>query len=130
MRLPKTLATLTVATLALPELAPTALSAGTTAADRPLDCRFDAACIEAGLCTEVDRPARLSPDGAGGWVLELEGGSLPGVIEVEDGLRIFDGRAAGLRLILGIAADGSARLMAMETDPLAVATYSGHCEED
>ena len=99
------------------------------AAAMPLDCRFTAACIEAGLCTEIDRHARLAPDGPAAALLEMDGHTLAGSLAAQGPLHLFDSQSEGLRLLLGIAADGSARLMAMETDPLRVATYSGSCEE-
>ena len=108
------------------------LSAGGAAA-LPLDCRFGAACIEAGLCTEIDRRAGLLPAAPptpeGGALLELDGVAVAGRMGAQGSVRLFDGATEDTRLILGIAADGTARLMAMETAPLAVATWFGHCEE-
>ena len=111
-------------------------TAGAVAA-LPLDCRFTAACVEAGLCTDIDRTARLLPaapqvSGAtpeDGALLEMEGARIAGRVSTLGPLRLFEGGTDDTRLILGIAADGAARLMAMEAAPLAVASWFGHCEE-
>ena len=108
-------------------LAPLTLAAA--AAAQPLDCRFAAACIEAGLCTEIDRSARLLPGDGDAAVLEMEAGRLAGTVAPFGALRLFDGGNAELRLLLGIAEDGTARLMAMEAAPPAVAIWIGTCEE-
>ncbi len=103
--------------------APGALDAGAFA------CRFDVVCIEGSMCVDTDRDARLEARTPPAAVLHLETGSLGGDLRALGLTRLFDGAAEGLRLLLGIAADGRARLMAMETDPLRIAVYLGSCEE-
>lgn len=112
------------------------LAAGPAAA-LPLECRFTAACVEAGLCTDIYRGVRLLPaapqvSGAtpeDGALLEMDGARVAGRVSVFGPLRLFEGGTDVTRLTLGIAADGAARLMAMEAAPLAVASWFGHCEE-
>ena len=80
------------------------------------------------MCTEATRAAMLEA-GVESALLRLDTGEVPGITAREDDVLIFAGAAPGLHLLLGVDADGSARLMAMETAPLAVVTWFGSCEE-
>ena len=81
------------------------------------------------MCGETDRSARLDPAAPAGAALHLDTGTVAGALHGFGAGRLFEGAAGGLRLILGIDADGTARMMAMEADPLRVAVYLGSCED-